>query len=966
MPSWTPPLPSRVVAARRLPLVGRRAELETFERVWAEVEQARRQVVFLGGEPGAGKTRLVAEVAGVLHDNDVAVLIGTSTVDAGVPYQPFAEMLDVLFSNAAIGSLDAVLSSSKSELHRLSPHVLRHCPELTDASPPAGEIRKDLFDAVALLFGQLAGDRPLVLILDDLHWAQLPTLALLEHVVQALPAGNLRVLGTFRTTAPDRSDELAARVAELHRLDGVQRIDLPALDTDAIAEYVTLRSGLPANAARAPAAVLRDRTGGNPFFLRELWADLERRGGLSALRSQLRVPASIGDTLAARLAGLSGHARQVVDLAAILGDTFDLATLVAASEVDRAATLAGLDEASALGLIEPGEHRDRYSFVHALARQAVLDRMPPSRVTVLHARAAEALEQQPSHASLVPQLARHYLAAHILGFHEQAIRSSRYAGELAERSLAFEDAAVWFERAAELPECEPDQRADLLLAAGSNYVRACHFPHARSIYDRLATSADPRTRLTAAMGFEDASWRPGLIGPRAADVLTAAIADSVLEDDDPRYVRALASLGRALALAGETDRARRVGARAIELARRIDDEETLLHAVTTSLWHGMTPDVAELQLQRTNEVFVIAKRRRDHETVGAAVNFRATVSYLCGRPDELQEALLDALRVSDATGQQYYRHVHSCLAQADAFTRGDFATAERWADETLKYDDAFGDEMTEGPHGVQMFMIRRETGGLDKFRPYLDGRETFTGRWVPGLLALYTELGVTEGTNRALRHLLDRELTAHDDEAQWPMELAFMVEGALALRDGHALRRLRPLVGEYAGKNLVAGTLIAVFGSADRLLARIDAAIGDDDAAAHHFDRALEMDRRMRSAVHVAETLAYQAVWAGARGRATLASTCAREARGIAELVGQQRVLRILQALEPSAGPDGLSDRELDVLRLLAAGLSNQEIGERLHISANTAANHVRSILMKTRAANRTQAAVYAAQRNLV
>lgn len=964
---WRPPLPSRLVAARQSPLVGRRRELETLEDLWPTVVAGHRQLVFLGGESGAGKTRLIAETAGALYDHGVTVLVGTCSPAAGIPYQPFAEALDQLFGSAPMGSLDHIIGDRGGDILRLSPTVRRHRPHIDDDALGAGDVRRDLFDAVASLLRATAEDQPVAMMVDDLQWAQLPTIAMLEHVVQACADSPLLVVAAFRSTAPDRSEELAGRMAELHRLEGVRRLDLSGLDTEAIAEYLSLRAGLPLGEARAPAALLRDRTGGNPFFLRELWADLERRGGVSALRTPSRVPSSIGDTLAARLAALGDDVRAVIELAAILGPTFDLSTLVAASETDRARTLGLLDVAMAVGLIEPDEVAgDTYSFVHALARQAVLDRMPPSRRTVLHARAAEALERQPSHASLIPRLAHHYLASHILGYHEQALRYSREAGRLAERSLAFEDAATWFERAASLPECEPAVRSDLLLAAAAEYVRASHFPQAREIYERLYNIADPATRLAAAIGFEDASWRPGLIGPRAADLLSVALGECGLDHRHPLYVRGLGSLARALALSGETARARQVSSRATELAEELGDEPTLAHVVATGMWHGTTPDVADAQLSRAAAVAALGRQHHDYETLGAAANFLATVNYLVGRPAGLQDAIDDSRRAVGATGQPYYRHVYSCLAHATAFIQGDFETARHWADETLTQADASGDEMAEGPNGVQMYMLAREMGTLESFRPFLDGNESFAGRWVPGLLALYTELGVETGVRRALRHLLSKELTARTNEAQWPMELAFMTEAALAADDAAAVRVLWPLLREYAGMNLVSGTMIAVFGSADRYIARAAAFLGNRAEAERRFSSALEMDRRMRSPVHTAETLAHFAAFLAGVGRHSEAEQCAVRARQIAEPINHVRVLRLVASIPTGGGRDGLTEREIEVLRLLAEGLSNQAIGTQLHISSNTAANHIRSILMKTGAANRTQAAMYAAQRGLV
>lgn len=970
MSSWsTPPLPPRLAAARQLPLVGRRYELETFQELWAQVERERRQAVFVGGEPGVGKTRLVAEIAGALHDDDVAVLVGTSAVDVGVPYQPFAEMLDQMFSTTGGSPADLVDEHEALQLSRLSPAVRRHA-DIDESTEPPGDVRRELFDSVVGLFRRLCDDRPLTLIFDDLHWAQLPTLALLEHVVGSCADTRLLVLATFRTTAPDRSDDVAAVVAELHRLEGVRRLDLSGLDTDAIAEYVSLRGKMPLKAARAPAAVLRERTGGNPFMLRELWTDLERRGGVAALRHPNRVPASIADTLAARLAGMGTEVQRVVELAAVIGDSFDLATLVSASEADHGQTMAFVDSATALGLIEEVEATDDlYSFVHSLTRQAVLDRLPPSRRIKLHARAAEALERHPPRPSLVTRLANHYVAAYSLGYHEQALRYTAEAGRIAERGLAFEEAAMWFERAAGLPECESTARAEMQFASAANWVRAGHFPSARTTYDLLATTAEPSMRLLAAMGYEDANWRPGRPDARAVDLLSAALDDSGLDSTDPQYVNALGSLGRALTFAGERDRARDVGRRAIELARNLGDDATLVHALATSLWHGITPDMAAPQLQRTIELTGLAERAGDDETIGTAANFLAMVSYMSGDPDNLERALSDLQRVSQAIGQPYYRHIYGCIMQARSFLRGEFTQAERWATETLDMNDTFGDDMTEGPHGVQMFMIRRETGGLDRFRSFLDGTESFEGRWVPALLALYTELGIEVGINRALDHLLDRGIATRTDQAQWPMELVFLVEAALFVGNRAAVERLRPFVADYDGKNLASGALIAVFGSANRYLGRIDAFLGERAAAERHFEIAFELDSTMHSVVHVAETQAHHAVYAAHVGDAERAAELSRRARALAEPIGQVRVLRTLASMETGHvgdGPDGLTGREIDVLKLLAAGLSNREIGDRLHISANTAANHVRSILTKTGAANRTQAAIYAAQRQIV
>jgi DNA-binding CsgD family transcriptional regulator len=791
---------------------------------------------------------------------------------------------------------------------------------------------------------------------------------MLERVLIGCADVRLLVVATFRTTQPDRSEELTTRLAELHRFDGVRRLDLAGLDTEAIAEYVRRTQQLAPASARTAAALLRDKTGGNPFFLTELVNDLEVRGGLATLGAQQTVPASIGDAIARRLGGLGASVRGVIEQAAVLGETFDLPALIAASETDLPATLAAVDSAEGVGLIRPFRDSDgEFSFVHALTREAVVGGMAASRLRIMHARAAEALDGR-ADPSVVPRLANHYLRAHVLGYHDQALRYAHQAARMAEQSLAYEDAARWFERAASLPELSRADRARLDLDAAANHVRAGDFARSRAIYERLSAMDDPLIRLGAAVGYEEANWRRGQSDSTAADLLASALESSGLDTGDPRYVQALGSFGRALAFAGEAVRAREVGNNAIDCARAADDPALLMHALKTSLWHGLTPELCEIQAERSAEVSLMALARRDYEVLGASSHFRAMVSYLAGRPDDLAASNADMRRAGKAIGQPVFGFVGACVEQALAYLRGDFAGAERWADIALRTGDLFDAEDTEGSHGVQMFMIRRETSALKQFAGFVDGSETFAGRWVPGLLALYTELNCEAGMTRALNHLLNRKISDRTDEAQWPMELVFMVEAALGLGNRKALHALRPFVSRYAGKNLVAGQFVALFGSADRYLARIAALDGDYAGAERHFAAALEMDRRMGAVVHVAETLARHALFAASRGHAEEARRLADEARAIAAPIGQNRVVDLMDSLPATdfQGPDGLTDREVEVLRLLAEGLSNRAIGERLYISTNTAANHVRNILIKTGAANRTQAAMYAADHQLL
>jgi DNA-binding CsgD family transcriptional regulator len=266
-------------------------------------------------------------------------------------------------------------------------------------------------------------------------------------------------------------------------------------------------------------------------------------------------------------------------------------------------------------------------------------------------------------------------------------------------------------------------------------------------------------------------------------------------------------------------------------------------------------------------------------------------------------------------------------------------------------------------------MLRRENGGLDFVRPLLDRVAEVEKPWRPGLVALLTELGLAERARPHLREAIERDLPSLRPSASWPASLSFLGEAAARLRERDALEALLPDAEVFAGLNLLGSEMLATLGSGDRLLAVMKSALslpGVDD----HFAAALEMDSQMGFSLHVATT---QAEWAAhlrrAHAPASEVESHAAAARVLADrhgLVRVQRILGPMAGLGRSRLPDGLTSRELDVLRLIGEGRSNRDIAAILFISENTAANHVRSILMKTQSGNRTAAAHYAMRHGLL
>ena len=452
------------------------------------------------------------------------------------------------------------------------------------------------------------------------------------------------------------------------------------------------------------------------------------------------------------------------------------------------------------------------------------------------------------------------------------------------------------------------------------------------------------------------------------ELLTEAMRHVPRDVTDPDYVQALASLGRALAFTGDSRSAGEVGCAAITHARALDDPALLAHALQASLWNGPRPDDAPGKLARATELSRLAEHTGDLAQLGPAAYFRAVIAYLQGEPEGLVAAHGDLVRTARGTGETFFHYMAGCVRYARQFLVGDFAEADRTCTTLLELGAGFGSDDNEGASSVQTFMVRRETGALEQVRSLISGAEDPQTRWAPGLLALYTELGLDTPAHRVLHWLLDGRVDRYRDSAQWPGVLVFLVEAALRLQDRPSLRALRPLLAEYGGTNLVAGQFVAVFGSAERYLGATDSVLGLSGAR-DRLEEAVAMDHRVGATVHEAASLAALAAHLRSVGgdRRRLEDAAERARAGSRHPSGPRACWRRWVPLWPGRGQESaLTGREREVLLLVSHGLPNLEISTRLFISENTVANHVRSILSKTGAGNRTQAAMYAAAHGLL
>lgn len=273
----------------------------------------------------------------------------------------------------------------------------------------------------------------------------------------------------------------------------------------------------------------------------------------------------------------------------------------------------------------------------------------------------------------------------------------------------------------------------------------------------------------------------------------------------------------------------------------------------------------------------------------------------------------------------------------------------------------------DGPWSLQSFLVRRETGALEFARAAL-ATVSPSNAWAPGLVAIHCELGMVREAREALHRTLEHRLDSMRDSVTWPAAFALLAEAAVWLADRNAAEELIVDAGNFSGLNLMGAEFLAPFGSADRVTAGLKGVLGRRGVE-DHFAAALELDRRMHSPLHVATTQAEWAAWLRrSDARDAQVEEHSAPARQLADRYGLARVRRILgaDAVGGPVSPAGLTAREREVLQLIGRGRSNREIAAELFISEHTAANHVRSILMKTRAANRTAAAHYARQHGLL
>jgi DNA-binding CsgD family transcriptional regulator/tetratricopeptide (TPR) repeat protein len=972
-------LPGPPQLAPASPFVGRSAELERLRTLMPSADGEGRRVVLLGGEPGSGKSRLVREFAAEAARDGALVLYGACDAVVRTPYGPFAESLDQLARAIEPAELRAALGPAGGELTRLLPDLATRVADVPAAvrADPDTE-RHRLHTAVADLLAGVTRTRPALLVLEDVHWADAPTLLLLRHLARA---GTMRVLllATFRDTEAEMPQALSETLADLRRFD-VVRLGLGGLSADEVSEYVRRAGGGELGPEpRELALVIRDLTDGNAFLVCELWRALVETGAVELAGGTIRVtrpPAAIGspesvrEVVSQRLARLTPRTGDVLELAATAGAEFQLGIVRRAAGLGETELLAALDEAVRSGMIEA--HGLACRFTHELVRRALYDRLSGPRRAELHLRVGEALEAAgPRSGRALADLAHHFAAAAPFGGTERAVEYNVLAAHAATEALAYDEAAARLRTALSLGIESPEERVAAYLELGDASHRAGRALEALEAFSTAAEIArelnDARLLARAAIGYEEACWRPGMADQGAVELLEEAAAALGDEESELR-VGLLSGLARAVDFQGDRERGVAVRTTAVAMARALDDRRGLARVLMRSYWSRGTTSLDEI-LAMLTEAADLAAELGDTELLTEAVSWR--VPALVGLCDhDAARAQVAALRRSaERTAQPFMLHVAAHYGSAIALCDGRLEEAESLALRSHEWARLLIGRDPSGVYGIQMFSVRREQGRLAELAPVvriLAGDATRTGPWRPGLVALLADLGMETEARRELAGALADGLDPYR-ASLWLAALTYLTDACAALGDEAAAALLYPALEPFAGENVMIGHLVSCYGAADRYLGMLAATLGDADRAEAHFERALELNRRMGARTWLAHSAYEYARFL--RSRRCDADALLGEAAALAEQIGMPVLrsrIRALGAPAPAARlPAGLSPREAQILGLVAQGLSNRQLGATLSISEHTAANHVRSILRKTGCANRTEAASFAHRHGL-
>ena len=819
---------------------GRRPTLDRLGRVWNEALGGDARVALLAGEPGIGKTTVAGELARRVHAAGAAVLYGRCVEQVLVPFQPWVEALEGLLGDLPPGEAEHWLAAHDGALARLLP--ARGGESAPEHGAPA---RYLAFESVRGLLEHTAAARPVLLVLDDLHWVDPDSAALLRHLTGSLVRARLLVLVLAREH--ELNAGAAETLTELRRAGPLLHEALAGLDDEAVAALLARRGVDVAAAWR-----YRERTGGNPFFLEELLRD-ERECDDGAEGP----PAGVRDVVDRRLARLADTTREVLALAATVGLRFDLRGLAAAGDWPYGELLDALDEATAAGLVVSGAD-ERFAFAHSLVAAAIVSALPASRRARLHLQVADALEA--SGVASPGLVASHLQAAGPLAEADRLVSWSLAAAREATEALAHSDAAAHL--AAALAAGPPARdRPELLVALGHAHDRAGGRDAARASFAEAAALArstgDAALLSKASLGFAGLAVVVASPDPELMQLLEEALEATPVEEPGTRArLRARLAVENYYA---DPASAESLSEQAVSDARASGDPGALaaaLNARRVALWR---PAHARSRLDVVDEMIVAAEAAGDRESVLQARNWRVVDLLELGRMDELRREIDGYERLADEVGLPHYRWYVPLWRATLAFLAG------RWDEGSAltAQAEALGRRAAD-PNAPLHAGVQHQFSLGARFRVTDVGREwslekADSAPMPEPWLAVVAHVDARSGRRDSARELLQR-LTAAGVvmDVNW-LQACLLADAAADVGDPTAAAYLYDRLEPYADQFAVVARGAGCYCSTERYLGRLAATVGRLDEAEARLRRAVAVNENAGSPTFAAISM----LWLG-------------------------------------------------------------------------------------------------------
>ena len=910
-----------VASRHRGIFIGRERELGELSRAIDEAGSGIGGLVMIVGEPGIGKSRLVEEAASDAEKRRVRVLWGRCHEGEGAPvYWAWSQVLRACLREKGISAILRGLGAAAADLAQVVPELGPRIgtEEALRLDPEQARFR--FFESVALFLASASRKKPLVLVLDDLHWADEPSLLLLRFLARELRDARVLIVGTYRQTELGRHHPLSRILGQLTE---THRIQLRGLGEKDVGHFVESSGGGPVS--QGIVSILHSSTGGNPFFLGEIVRILLQEGhlrdGSPPDLSATSIPQGIREVIGRRLDALSPECNRVLAMASVIGRELSLEVLARVAGRSGEELLDPIGEAVAAGiLVALPRTAGRVAFSHALVRETLYQEISSPRRVALHGEIADALEELHGRRlePILGELAFHCTMAAPTRDFERAVRYSIGAGAQATGSLAYEEAARQYERALELLEAAnvtEHRRCEVTLALAEALSKCGETERARKAFlgaAGLAKAAGaPELLADAALGYGldpggqlEGIATVGHVDDTLVRLLVEAL-DALPAGESPLRARILARLAAASYWAEPYARRDELSKEALDMARRTNDPRALVAVLNCARYALLVPENVQERIEESEEMLRVAREARDAERELVARRWRV-MDFL-----ELGDvATADREIDAHARRSREVRHPFSSWLSAlweamRALLEGRYDAAEAAAGSALSIGERIRYPHALSFYGAQMFRLWWERGDLGA----LDTAVTEILKRAPAVPAVRCAVAFANAElGRLDEARAQYELLAADGfgdlrhDVVWLVSLAMLVEVASKLEDRKGAGRLYELLLPYAWGTVVVGPPpAACYGPVAHYLGMAASIAGRNEDAARHFGEALRI--------------------AGAMGaRPWVALTQYEHARAISEARPEEALRRIGKSLETATdlGMKLLAERAGALRRRLA------------------------------------------------